>query len=202
MALACRSLRDVLYDSGGSVGANLIIGGVDEETGLPQIRAIHPGGSMDTLPYAALGSGGLAAMAVIESRYRNNINLHEGIQIVKQAILSGIQNDMGSGSQVDLCIITTAESSKEPGNGSDKIKVVTNYTRAAVPEEKIPRGEVNPEAGETNMKKASELRNSSAGVDGFGNHPYSVRSKRLVVRSRQVAEEQRLKKWEEFLGLQ
>ena len=214
MALACRLLRDVLFESGGSVGANLIVGGIDEETGVPQIRAIHPGGSMDSLSYAALGSGGLAAMAVIESRYRNDINLEEGIQIVKEAILSGIKNDMGSGSQVDLCIITTTKPSEGSSN-IDRLKVVADYTRAAVPEEEIPQGDGSTEAWKSNKTEPNdnisgnkESNNgiqdrpeSIPGVNGFGTYPYMVRSKRQVLQSRQKAEQERLNKWEEFLGI-
>jgi 20S proteasome alpha/beta subunit len=60
---------------------------------------------MDVVPYSALGSGGLAAMAVLESRYSPNLTRSEGIELVKQAVVAGIENDLGSGSQVDLCVL-------------------------------------------------------------------------------------------------
>lgn len=199
MASVCRFFRNTLYEGGGNIGANLIAGGVDEGTGIPHIRAIHPHGSMDPLPYAALGSGGLAAMAVIESRYRRNISLNEGIEIVKGAILSGIENDMGSGSQVDLCIITGG--AKEAG---EEVIVVSNYTRAVVPEQelvKVEDKEFTVSSGTESLPLQKAAKSSIPGVNGFGCVPFFIRSKRLVVESRDVAEEQRLDEWDTLLGI-
>ena len=195
MATACRYLRDTLYEAGGSVGANLIVGGVDEGTGVPHIRAIHPHGSMDSLSYAALGSGGLAAMAVIESRYRSDISLEEGIQMVKEAIVSGIQNDMGSGSQVDLCVITTATTTTNTGAEKLYRRVLSNYTRAVVPEQ-----ELAPLEATTGSSTDPRTTFSTPGVNGFGNYPYSVRSQRLILPSRIHEEQERLETWDDFLG--
>lgn len=69
VSAACCFLRDALYDSGGSLGVNLILGGYDVQSKSGRLTAIHPHGSMDVVPFAALGSRGLAAMAVLESRY-------------------------------------------------------------------------------------------------------------------------------------
>jgi len=65
----CQWLRRQLYQRGGSCQANLIVGGICPQLGRPFLRAIHPHGSMDhdDVTFAALGSGGLAAMAVLES---------------------------------------------------------------------------------------------------------------------------------------
>lgn len=67
---------------------------------------IYPHGSTDTLPYATMGSGSLAAMAIFESKYREGLSKNEGIKLVAEAILSGVFNDLGSGSNVDICVIT------------------------------------------------------------------------------------------------
>ena len=53
-----------------------------------------------------MGSGSLAAMSVMESRFRDGMSIEEGKQLVVDAILAGIFNDLGSGSNVDVCIIT------------------------------------------------------------------------------------------------
>merc|ERR1740129_904085 len=37
---------------------------------------------------------------------KEKINEKEAMELVKNAILSGINNDLGSGSNVDLCVIT------------------------------------------------------------------------------------------------
>lgn len=36
---------------------------------------IYPHGSTDTLPFATMGSGSLAAMSVFESRYKENLTV-------------------------------------------------------------------------------------------------------------------------------
>ncbi len=53
-----------------------------------------------------MGSGSLNAMAVFEDGYKEDLTKEEGMELVARAICSGIYNDLGSGSNVDLCIIT------------------------------------------------------------------------------------------------
>jgi hypothetical protein len=166
------------------VQANLIVGGMDPGTGRATLRALHPHGSMDeNLSFTALGSGGLAAMAVLEQGfYRarlqhaaakraqtrrkrqqleqqrgrdeatsdpkndndkdgdNNyededdevLPLEQAIKLVKNAIRAGIENDLGSGSQIDLCIMTTTGGDGGGGGGTKTV-----YQRCAVPEEQL-----------------------------------------------------------------
>jgi 20S proteasome subunit beta 2 len=52
-----------------------------------------------------MGSGSLAAMAVFESRFRPGMEKEEAMNLVADAIESGIFNDLGSGSNVDLTVI-------------------------------------------------------------------------------------------------
>ncbi len=103
--VACAStlLKQYLFRYQGYVSAALVLGGVDN-TG-PHIYSIHPHGSTDKIPYATMGSGSLAAMSVFESRWRPDMNEEEGKKLVRDAIAAGIFNDLGSGSNVDLCII-------------------------------------------------------------------------------------------------
>ncbi|EMS55023.1 Proteasome subunit beta type-7-A [Triticum urartu] len=88
----------------GHVSAALVLGGVDV-TG-PHLHTVYPHGSTDTLPFATMGSGSLAAMSVFESKYREGLTREEGIALVAEAIRAGIFNDLGSGSNVDVCVIT------------------------------------------------------------------------------------------------
>ncbi|WRX13943.1 Cytochrome P450 - like 10 [Theobroma cacao] len=67
---------------------------------------IYPHGSMDILPFATMGSGSLAAMTVFESKYHEGLTKEEGFNLVCKAICAGIFNDLGSGSNVDVCVIT------------------------------------------------------------------------------------------------
>ncbi|GFP90977.1 proteasome subunit beta type-7-a [Phtheirospermum japonicum] len=86
------------------VSSVLILGGVDV-TG-PHLHTIYPHCSTETLPFSIMGSDLLAAMAVFESKYREGLSRDEGIKLVAEAICSGIFDDMGSGSNVGICVIT------------------------------------------------------------------------------------------------
>ncbi|KAH8370470.1 hypothetical protein KR093_003600 [Drosophila rubida] len=96
-------LKQMLFRYQGHISAALVLGGVDKYG--PHIYCIHPHGSADKLPYATMGSGSLAAMAVFESRWKPDLSEEEGKVLVRDAIASGIFNDLGSGSNVDLCVI-------------------------------------------------------------------------------------------------
>jgi len=97
-------LKSHLFRYQGHVSAALVLGGVDLNG--PHLFTIYPHGSTDALPYATMGSGSLNAMAVFEASYKDDMTKEEAMALVARAIRSGILNDLGSGSNVDLCIIT------------------------------------------------------------------------------------------------
>ncbi|GMP46135.1 hypothetical protein CsSME_00014408 [Camellia sinensis var. sinensis] len=66
-------LKSHLFSYQGHVSAALVLGGVDV-TG-PHLHTIYPHGSTDTLPFATMGSGSLAAMSVFESKYREGLTV-------------------------------------------------------------------------------------------------------------------------------
>ncbi|WWC66255.1 uncharacterized protein I206_100156 [Kwoniella pini CBS 10737] len=109
---AMTMLKQYLFRYQGHVGAHLVLGGVDV-TG-PQLFTVHAHGSTDKLPYVTMGSGSLAAMAVFESSFKENMKREEAIALVARAIRSGIFNDLGSGSNVDVSVITK--------NGTDTLR--------------------------------------------------------------------------------
>jgi len=106
VVMALTRLKRYLFRYMGYVSAALVLGGVDN-TG-PHLHTVWPHGSTSTLPYVTMGSGSLAAMAVFEKNYtrKEQINQQQAMELVQNAILSGINNDLGSGSNVDLCVIT------------------------------------------------------------------------------------------------
>ena len=87
----------------GHVGAALVLGGVDCKGA--HLYTIYPHGSTDKLPFVTMGSGSLAAMSVFEQQYRDGMSEEEGVRLVAEAIKAGIFNDLGSGSNVDVCVI-------------------------------------------------------------------------------------------------
>lgn len=104
VVMAVNILQDMLYRYHGSIGANLILGGVDC-TG-HHLYKVGPWGSVDTMPYIAMGSGDLAALGILEDRFKTNLELEEAKELVGAAIHAGIMCDLGSGNNIDLCVIT------------------------------------------------------------------------------------------------
>jgi 20S proteasome subunit beta 2 len=101
---AMTKLKRHLFKYQGHVSAALVLGGIDS-TGA-HLYTVWPHGSTDRLPYATMGSGSLAAMSVFESKYKDNLDEKEAVELVAEAIQAGIFNDLGSGSNVDVCVIS------------------------------------------------------------------------------------------------
>jgi 20S proteasome subunit beta 2 len=98
-------LKRFLHRYQGYISAALVLGGCDIDG--PHIYQIYPHGSTGKLPYTTMGSGSLAAMAVFEANWRSAMNETDAVALVQRAIGAGIFNDLGSGSNCDICIIRT-----------------------------------------------------------------------------------------------
>lgn len=92
-----------LFRYQGHVGAALILGGVDV-TG-PHLLFISPHGNSHYVPFGSMGSGSLAAMGVLETKYKDNLTKEQAMELVKDAIEAGIFHDLGSGSNVDIYVV-------------------------------------------------------------------------------------------------
>lgn len=97
-------LKQHLFRYQGHIGAYLVVAGCDP-TGA-HLFTVHAHGSTDKLPYVTMGSGSLAAMAVFETKWKRQLSREEAVQLCSEAIQAGIFNDLGSGSNVDVCVIT------------------------------------------------------------------------------------------------
>jgi len=113
-------LKQMLFRYQGYIETYLIIGGVDKHG--PHIYECAAHGSTAKLPFAAMGSGTLPAMSVLEGGWKPELSEDEAKQLVRNAIVAGIFNDMGSGSNVDLVVI------KE----NDNVEVLRGYDLANV----------------------------------------------------------------------
>lgn len=100
---ALTQTKRMLYRYQGHVSAALVLGGCDVNGA--HLYSIHPHGSTQRLPYTTMGSGSLAAMAVFESRYQEDMDEASAVTLVKDSIRAGIFNDLGSGSNVDITVI-------------------------------------------------------------------------------------------------
>ena len=170
-------LRTQLQKTRGALGVNLLVGGYEYGLKRAYLAAVHPHGSMDVVTYAALGSGGLAATGVLESRYPqlgcSECTIEEGIRLAVDAVKAGIDNDLGSGSQVDVCVIS-----------ADGVM----YRRAIVKEEELEWIDDNDSWYDAARKEKEIDRSIVSGVNGFGNLPFSIQSKKIVVGGRIEAE--------------
>ncbi|KAL8439816.1 hypothetical protein Efla_004342 [Eimeria flavescens] len=104
VGMAVCVLSQELFKYQGYRGCAVVLGGVDVKG--PSLFKIHPHGSTDSASYAAMGSGSLNAMAVLEAGYKDGLTEAEAKELVCAAITAGVLNDLGSGGNVDLCVIT------------------------------------------------------------------------------------------------
>jgi 20S proteasome subunit beta 2 len=63
-----------------------------------------------------MGSGSLAAMSVFETQWKADLSREDAVTLCANAIEAGIWNDLGSGSNVDVAVIT-----------EDKTTLMRNY---------------------------------------------------------------------------
>lgn len=142
VVMAKTLLKRYLFKYQGHVGAALVLGGVDKSG--PSLYSIHPHGSTDKLPYVTLGSGSLAAMAVFESRWKENMSVDEGKKLVRDAIAAGVYNDLGSGSNIDVCVIT-----------KDKVDYIRPYEIAN--KRGVRQGDYKYKPGSTAVLKTTKI---------------------------------------------
>jgi len=144
VVVANRLLKQFLFRYQGHIGAALIVGGVDKNG--PHIYSIHPHGSTDKLPYATMGSGSLAAMAVFETGWKPEMTEDEGKKLVRDAIHAGITNDLGSGSNVDIYIIKKDE---------PDVKIFRPYEEVAI--KGVRQGDYSFHPGTTKVLKTEVI---------------------------------------------
>ena len=151
VGVAIQWLQQTLFQANGSIQAYLIVAGLDSKN-RPRLYALYPHGSVDrNVAYTALGSGGYHAMAILESRYRPDLTVAQAQKLVRDALAAGITNDLGSGSQMDVCVITA-------DGGVD-------YQRSTVPTKKVQEADY-----------PVSYSDEQAGVNGFGGVPSVIQT--------------------------
>jgi len=58
------------------------------------------------LPFMSMGSGCMNCLAVLETKYKDDMSEAEAVAVLTEAIEAGIYHDLGSGSNVDITVIT------------------------------------------------------------------------------------------------
>lgn len=82
----------------------LILGGVTEEEG-PVILNIGAYGSILPSKFVSVGSGQNFSYGVLEAKFKDNLTIENGKEIIKKAITSSIIRDMYSGNGIDIVVI-------------------------------------------------------------------------------------------------
>ncbi|TFG26412.1 MAG: archaeal proteasome endopeptidase complex subunit beta [Promethearchaeota archaeon] len=102
---AGRMLSNILYRNKlFPFQVGLILGGVTQDEG-PMILDIGPFGSILPEKYVAVGSGQNFSYGVLEARYKDDLTVEQGKEIVKKAVTSSIIRDMASGNGIDIAVI-------------------------------------------------------------------------------------------------
>eukprot|EP01062_Namystynia_karyoxenos_P070875 TRINITY_DN66264_c0_g1_i1.p1 TRINITY_DN66264_c0_g1~~TRINITY_DN66264_c0_g1_i1.p1 ORF type:complete len:284 (+),score=102.38 TRINITY_DN66264_c0_g1_i1:83-934(+) len=96
-------LKRHLFKYQGHVSAGIILGGVDV-TGA-WLSAVSPYGCALRYPFVADGSGSLAAIAVLEAKYNDDLTEEQAKALILEAVTAGTLADNGSGGEVDLCVV-------------------------------------------------------------------------------------------------
>jgi len=110
---ALRIAKQHLFKYMGYVGAYLVIGGVDFYG--PVLYSVHADGGSSKVPFLADGSGSLAAMGVLETYYKLDMNEAEAIDLICRALEAGMAADLASGNTLCYAVITKEKSYEKHG---------------------------------------------------------------------------------------
>ena len=82
----------------------LLLGGYDEKG--PHLYSLDPFGSLlEESKFASVGSGSVVGIGVLESAYKENLTVAEGINLVKRAIDAARKRDTASGGPIQVAVI-------------------------------------------------------------------------------------------------
>jgi proteasome beta subunit len=103
----------------------LLIGGMDKNG--PNIYSLDAlGGTIEETRAVSTGSGSPMAYGVLEDRYREDMNVEEGVDLAIRALHNAMKRDSASGESIDVVVITK-----------------DNYTRLDMDEVQKKRDELN-----------------------------------------------------------
>ena len=101
--MAVGKIDNLSFRYQGNLGTHLIVGGVDCKG--PQLVEVSNNGYSFSAPFVTMGSGSLAAMGIMETNFKENMTEEEAKALCIKAIEAGVYHDLGSGSNVDICVI-------------------------------------------------------------------------------------------------
>ena len=109
---AAKFLSNLLYAQRPfPVFTETIIGGIDDEGN--KLFVLDQLGSLLEDKYIELGTGGVLAISIIESEYKDGMVLEEARNLVIKAMKAAISRDITSGDGIDIVIISKNGSKEE-----------------------------------------------------------------------------------------
>ena len=85
--------------------SHFIVGGKDE-SGF-HVYDLSPDGSIvEVDDYISSGSGSVMVFGVLETLYKKNMNIDEGVKLAAKSINAAVQRDIASGNGIDIVTIT------------------------------------------------------------------------------------------------
>ncbi len=109
---AAKFLSNLLYAQRPfPVFTETIIGGIDDEGN--KLFVLDQLGSLLEDKYIALGTGGVLAISIMESEYKDGMELEEARNLVIKAMKAAISRDITSGDGIDIVIISKNGSKEE-----------------------------------------------------------------------------------------
>ena len=89
------------------------------------------------MPYITMGSGCLAAMGIFETQYKDGMTEDEAKNMCIAAIEAGVYHDLGSGSNVDICVIKQGKVTMYRNIKSDNKKVFSKPGGYNFPKDRV-----------------------------------------------------------------
>ncbi|OYT40864.1 proteasome subunit beta [Candidatus Pacearchaeota archaeon ex4484_26] len=85
--------------------AAFIVGGVDDK-GFWLYDAAPDGAALEHKDYVSTGSGSILAYGVLESEYKPDLTIKDGVKLAIKALNTAMQRDVATGSGIDVVTIT------------------------------------------------------------------------------------------------
>lgn len=99
-----------------------IVGGFDDK---PSLYRVDLFGSITAEKYISSGSGSPIALGVLESEYRNDMDLDSAVRLVVKSLMASLSRDAATGNWIDLVVISekglTEYSDKEKQTLIDRV---------------------------------------------------------------------------------
>ena len=109
---SAKLLQNILYNKKGFYQVGHLLGGVTDTEG-PKIFNLGGYGSLLDDDYASVGSGSVFAMGILETEWKEDMTLEEGMEVCTRAVRSAIIRDMASGNGIDLVAIQKGKKTVE-----------------------------------------------------------------------------------------